>query len=213
MQRTRGPPRPQAGTLWCVVATVSSLVSQFGYPAILLLMALESCGMPVPSEVVVPLGGLLASFGKLNLVMVTVVASIANVIGSLAAYGIAARWGSRALLGPGRYLGIRAHHVRIADRWFRRYGLLAVFFGRMLPIVRTYISFPAGLSRVGLGRFVLLTFVGALPWNFALAYAGYVLGAHYDRITIWFERGGYLVALLVVVAVAAWWWRGRRSED
>src|SRR5205085_1835787 len=83
---------------------------------------------------------------------------------------------------PGRWLGIRRHHVEIADRWFARWGLLAVFIGRLLPVVRTYISFPAGLARVPLGRFMLLTFAGALPWNLTLAWIGFTLRQHYEQL-------------------------------
>jgi len=194
-----------------VSSWLASLVSHYGLIAILLLMTAESCGIPIPSEVVVPLGGALAGAGHLNFVAVVAVASLANLIGSLIAYTVAARWGAPVLLGPGRYIGIRAHHVEVADQWFRRYGLLAVFIGRMLPIVRTYISFPAGMARVPLGRFVLLTFVGAVPWNLALAYIGYVLGANYDRVTVFIQRGGYLIGLLVLAVVVVWWYRGRRA--
>ena len=196
-----------------MTATLLSLVSRYGYAGILLLMAGESCGLPLPSEVVVPAGGILAALGKLNLVAVVAVASVANLVGSLIAYGLAARWGHPLLLGPGRYVGIRRHHVTMADRWFERYGLYAVFFGRMLPVIRTYISFPAGLARVPLGRFVLLTLVGAVPWNLALALAGYALGEHYDRVAVFVQRGGYLVAVLVAVLLVAWWIRGRRAGD
>src|SRR2546423_10267834 len=148
------------------MSSLAGLVSRYGLLAILVLMTGESCGLPIPSEVVVPVGGVLAGRGQLNLVAVVLVASVANLTGSLIAYGVAARWGEPALLGPGRWVGIRRHHVEIADRWFQRYGLWAVLFGRMLPVIRTYISFPAGMARVPLGRFVGLTFVGAVPWNF-----------------------------------------------
>ena len=193
--------------------TLLSLVGRYGYAAILITMAGESCGLPLPSEVVVPAGGILASSGRLNLVLVVAVATLANLIGSLIAYGLAARWGHPVLLGPGRYVGIRRHHVNMADRWFARYGLYAVFFGRMLPVIRTYISFPAGLARVPMGRFVALTVVGAVPWNLALALAGYALGEHYDRVAVFFQRGGYLIAVLVLIVLIAWWIRGRRAED
>jgi membrane protein DedA with SNARE-associated domain len=196
-----------------VSAWLADLVTRYGLLAILVLMTGESCGLPIPSEVVVPLGGVLASGGHLNLFAVALVASIANVIGSLIAYGVAARWGLPVLLGPGRYVGIRAHHVELAQRWFSRYGLPAVFIGRLLPIVRTYISFPAGLARVPLGRFVLLTFVGAVPWNLALAYAGYTLGKNYDRVTVFVQRGGYLIAVVILVVLVAWWYRGRRDQS
>lgn len=194
-----------------MTVTLSQLVSQYGLAAIFVLMAGESCGLPLPSEIVVPAGGLLAAAGRLNLVEVALVASAANLAGSAIAYGVAARWGEPLLLGPGRWVGIRRHHVEIADGWFRRFGLPAVFIGRLLPVVRTYISFPAGLARVPFGRFVLLTFVGALPWNFALAGVGYTLGSHYEAVATFIQRGGYLLALLIVVVVVTWWWRGRRE--
>jgi membrane protein DedA with SNARE-associated domain len=195
-----------------VAATLLSLVSRYGYAAVFVLMTGESCGVPLPSEVVVPAAGLLASTGRLNVFVVAAVASLANLIGSLIAYGAAARWGEPLLLGPGRYIGIRRHHVEMADAWFRRYGLAAVLIGRLLPVVRTYISFPAGMARVPLGRFAALTLLGAIPWNLALALAGYTLGRNYERISAFIQAGGYVVALLLLVVLAAWWVRGRRAE-
>ena len=192
---------------------LNHLVTGYGLPAILVLMAAESCGVPIPSELVVPLGGVLAAERRWSVLEVALVASVANVIGSLAAYAVAARWGIAALLGPGRYIGIRRHHVELADHWFGRFGLIAVFIGRMLPVVRTYISFPAGLAGVPLGRFVMLTFVGALPWNLGLAYLGYSLGTHYDRVTAFIQQGGYLVAILLLGILVLWWWRGRQQRD
>ncbi len=196
-----------------MTAALLPFVYRYGYLGVLVLMTGESCGLPIPSEVVVPAAGVLAASGHLNLVGVVLVASVANLIGSLIAYGVAARWGHPLLLGPGRYVGIRRHHVEVADRWFERYGLLAVFFGRMLPIVRTYISFPAGLARVPLGRFMVFTLVGAIPWNFALAYAGYALGSNYETVAQFIQRGGYLIGVLIVIVLAVWYLRGRRAEE
>lgn len=172
-------------------------------------MTAESCGFPFPSEVIMPTGGLLAATGHMNLVAAIVAGALANVLGSLIAYGVAARWGEPVLLGPGRYIGIRRHHLELADGWFKRWGLLAVLFGRVLPVVRTYISFPAGLARVELLRFSVLTFVGALPWCAALALVGYVLGRNYERISGPMEKGAIVVALLVVIVVVIWYLRGR----
>lgn len=196
-----------------MTAALLPLVYRYGYLAVLVLMAGESCGLPIPSEVVVPTAGILAASGHLNLVAVALVASVANLIGSLIAYGVAARWGHPLLLGPGRYVGIRRHHVEMADAWFQRYGLFAVLFGRMLPVIRTYISFPAGLARVPLGRFVLFTVIGAIPWNFALAFLGYTLGSHYEGVAQFIQRGGYLLGVLVVIVLAVWWLRGRRAQE
>jgi membrane protein DedA with SNARE-associated domain len=134
-------------------------------------------------------------------------------VGSLIAYGLAARFGEPLLLGPGRYIGIRRHHLELADGWFQRWGLWAVFFGRVLPVVRTYISFPAGLARVDLLRFSILTFAGALPWCAALTLAGYLLGKNYDRISGPVEKIAIGIALVVAVAVVIWYLRGRRETE
>jgi membrane protein DedA with SNARE-associated domain len=194
-----------------VASAFGNLVSHYGLLAILVLMAAESCGLPIPSEIVVPVGGVLAASGRLNLIAVVLVAAVAEAIGALIAYLVAARWGTPVLLGPGRYVGIRAHHVEIADRWFQRYGIAAVFIGRLLPVVRTYISFPAGLARVPLPRFLGLSFAGSLIWDASLGLIGYVLGNNYERIAVFIQRGGYLAAALVVVVMIGWWVRGRRT--
>ena len=194
-----------------MTSTLSGLVASYGLAGVLILMAFESCGFPFPSEVIMPTAGLLAATGHMNLELAILAGAIGNLLGSLAAFGLAARFGEPLLLGPGRWVGIRAHHLELADGWFRRWGLWAVLIGRVLPVVRTYISFPAGLARIELGRFSLLTFVGALPWCAALALAGYTLGKNYDRISGPIEKGAIVVALLVVVVVVIWYWRGRST--
>ncbi|TMC89628.1 MAG: DedA family protein [Chloroflexi bacterium] len=194
-----------------MTSTLSGLVASYGLAGVLILMAFESCGFPFPSEVIMPTAGLLAAAGHMNLELAILAGAIGNLLGSLAAFGLAARFGEPLLLGPGRWVGIRAHHLELADGWFRRWGLWAVLIGRVLPVVRTYISFPAGLARIELGRFSLLTFVGALPWCAALALAGYTLGKNYDRISGPIEKGAIVVALLVVVVVVIWYWRGRST--
>jgi len=192
-----------------LTAALSNLVASYGLLGVFVLMVGESCGLPLPSEVIMPTAGLLAATGHMNLVLAIIAGGVANLVGSLIAYGVAARFGEPLLLGPGRYIGIRRHHLEIADGWFRRWGLLAVLVGRVLPVIRTYISFPAGLARIDLLRFSILTLVGALPWCAALAIVGYVLGRNYDRISGPLEKGAIAIALLVVVAVIAWYVRGR----
>jgi len=196
-----------------LTAAVSNFIATYGLAAVFVLMVFESCGVPFPSEVVMPTGGLLAATGHIQggLVAVIVAGAAANLVGSLIAYILAARFGEPLLLGPGRYVGIRRHHLELADGWFRRWGLLAVLIGRVLPVIRTYISFPAGLARVDLARFSALTFIGALPWCAALAIVGYTLGKNYDRISGPVEKGAIVVALLVAVAVVVWYVRGRRE--
>ena len=194
-----------------MTAALTNFVASYGLLAVFVLMVVESCGVPFPSEVTMPVAGLLAAAGHLNLGAVILTGAFANLVGSLIAYWLAARWGEPLLLGPGRYAGIRRHHLDIADGWFRRWGLPAVFFGRMLPVVRTYISFPAGLARVDLSRFAILTFFGALPWCAALALAGYLLGKNYERISAPIEKAAIVIAVLVAAGLVVWYLRGRRE--
>jgi len=175
-----------------------------------LLMAAESCGIPFPSEVIMPSAGVLAATGHMNMAEAIFAGAAGNLIGSLAAFALAARFGEPLLLGPGRWIGIRAHHLEIADGWFQRWGLWAVFFGRVLPVVRTYISFPAGLARINLLWFSVLTFVGALPWCAALALVGYALGKNYDRVSGPIQYAAIVVAVLVAIVVVVWYLRGRK---
>jgi membrane protein DedA with SNARE-associated domain len=197
-----------------LTAAVSNFIAAYGLVAVFVLMVGESCGLPFPSEVIMPTSGLLAATGHLKggLVAAILAGAAANLIGSLIAYGLAARFGQPLLLGPGRYVGIRRHHLEIADGWFKRWGLLAVLIGRVLPVVRTYISFPAGLARVDLTRFSILTFVGALPWCAALALVGYELGRNYDRISGPVGKAAIVIALLVVLVVIVWYLRGREPR-
>lgn len=196
-----------------MTAAVSNFIAAYGLVAVFVLMVGESCGLPFPSEVIMPTSGLLAATGHMNLVAAIIAGTAANLVGSLIAYGLAARFGEPLLLGPGRYVGIRRHHLEIADGWFKRWGLVAVLIGRVLPVVRTYISFPAGLARVDLARFSILTFVGALPWVTALALVGYELGKNYDRISGPVEKGAIGIAVLVVLVVIVWYLRGREPRS
>ena len=189
---------------------ITGWVTGGGIAAVLVLMLVESCGIPFPSEVIMPFAGYFAATGHLSLVGAIIAGTIGNLIGSLIAYALARRWGRPLLLGPGRRIGISASHLDLADRWFARWGLAAVFFGRMLPVIRTYISFPAGLARVQPVWFAVLTFLGALPWCVALALVGYEIGANYDRVAGPIGKAAIVLAVLVVAGLVAWYLRGRR---
>ncbi len=191
-----------------------SLVGTWGLLAIFVTMSAESAGLPISSEIVVPLGGALATQGKLNLVLVIAVASLANLTGSLIAFWLTRRYGERIVLSRlGRRLGLSRGHLRLANRFFERFGLWAVFIGRLLPIVRTYISFPAGVSKIGYVRFVLATLAGAIPWNFALAYAGYKLGQQYQTVAKDISPFVIPIAAGVVVLLVLAWWFGRKLGE
>jgi membrane protein DedA with SNARE-associated domain len=192
-----------------------SLVASWGYIAIFVTMAGESAGLPISSEIVVPLGGALASQGKLNFVLVVLVASVANLTGSLIAFYLTRRYGERVVLSrAGRWAGLSRGHLRLANRFFDRFGLWAVLVGRLLPIVRTYISFPAGLSKIGYLRFTLATLAGAVPWNLALAYAGLKLGQNYQTVATTLGPFAIPFAIGVVILLGVAWWFGRKlGED
>lgn len=189
------------------------LVSTGGLVAIFLTMTAESAGIPISSEIVVPLGGALASQGKLSFLGVVIAASFANLLGSLIAYLLVRRYGEGLILGPGRRVGLTAGHLRLANRFFERWGLFAVFIGRLLPVIRTYISFPAGLSRITVVPFTLATIAGAIPWNLALAYAGFKLGQNYERVSGALGPFTLPLAVAVLALVIVAYYYGRRLGE
>jgi membrane protein DedA with SNARE-associated domain len=196
-------------TTWLI-----SLVASGGPIAIFVTMAGESAGLPISSEIVVPLGGALAAQGKLSFIAVVAASSLGNLAGSLVAYLLTRRYGEQVILSrAGRWIGLSRGHLRLANRFFGKYGVWAIFLGRLLPIVRTYISFPAGLSRVRLPTFTMATLLGAIPWNFTLAYAGYKLGQHYAAVGKFLGPIGIPLAILVVILLAAAWWYGRKLGE
>jgi len=191
-----------------------SLVSTWGLIAIFVTMTGESAGLPISSEIVVPLGGALAAQGKLNFVLVVAVSSVANLTGSLIAFYLTRRYGETVILSrAGRWMGLSKGHLRLADRFFAKFGLWAVFVGRLLPIVRTYISFPAGLSKIGYPMFTIVTLLGAIPWNFGLAYAGFLLGQNYEKVATTLGPFAIPIAIGVVILLAVAWWFGRRLGE
>jgi len=191
---------------------ITNWVTSGGTIAVLLLMAINACGIPFPSEVTMPLAGYFAATGRLNVVAVVLAGAGGNLIGSLVAYGLARRFGRPLLLGPGRRVGISPSHLDLADRWFARFGYPAVFFGRFLPVVTTYISFPAGLARLQPVAFAVLTFAGALVWCSALTALGYAVGANYDKVSGPIGKAAIVLAVLVVIGLVVWYVRGRRSR-
>jgi len=189
------------------------IISAGGLLAIFITMAAESAGIPISSEIVVPLGGALAAQGKLSFVGVVIAASAGNLLGSLVAYLLVRRYGEALILGPGRRVGLTAGHLRLANRFFERWGLPAVFAGRLLPVIRTYISFPAGLSRITVVPFTLATTLGAIPWNLALAYAGFTLGQNYQRVASALGPFTIPIAILVLLAIVVAYYYGRRIGE
>lgn len=194
---------------------LQSLYGAVGYLGVLIAMAIESAMIPLPSELILPMAGWMVSDptrlepitgAPWNFWIVVVVATIGNTAGSLIAYAIGAYGGRPFLERYGRYLLIRPHEIEIADRFFRDHGSATVFFGRLLPVVRTFISFPAGVARMPIGRFVAYSTAGAVPWSIALVFAGSRLGENWKDIRHALEPFDMLIALGVVVLVALLLW-------
>jgi membrane protein DedA with SNARE-associated domain len=195
---------------------IVAVISAGGYFGVVVLMAVESACIPLPSEVIMPFAGYLVSLGQFSLVGAATAGALGCNIGSTLAYMVAAKGGRTAFERWGSYVLIGAAELDRADRFFARYGAITVFVGRLLPVVRTFISFPAGLARMPMMKFQIYSFLGAWPWCFALAYIGYVLGGRWDSDPtmrrVFHESDTAIAALLL--AGLAWFvwsrWRDRR---
>src|SRR4029079_11785726 len=200
-----------------VIPFLNSLYGAVGYLGVLIAMAIESAMIPLPSELILPYAGFLVSdpsqlepltHGWWSFWIVVVAATIGNTIGSLIGYVIGA-WGGRPFLERyGRYLLIRPHEIELAERFFDRYGSATAFFSRLLPVVRTFISFPAGVARMPLRRFVIYSTAGAFIWSALLVYAGTLLGENWEAIRHALQPFDLLIALAAGVAILLFiWWR------
>ncbi|MFZ3351748.1 MAG: DedA family protein [Xanthobacteraceae bacterium] len=197
-----------------LVSFVVAVISGGGYLGVTGLMAIESACIPLPSEIIMPFAGYLVSVGRFNLIGAATAGAIGCNIGSTIAYLVAAYGGRAAFERWGRYVLIRHEEIDRAERFFARYGAVTVFVGRLLPVVRTFISFPAGLARMPMLKFQIYSFIGSWPWCLALAYVGMVLGARWDSDPtlrrLFHEFDAVIIA--VVAAGCAWFIWSRWSE-
>ena len=164
-------------------AFVIAVIEQLGYGGVFIGMTLESTGLPLPSEIIMAFAGYVVWEGQLTLLGITLAGTLGCLTGSLVAYGIGAYGGRPLLERYGKYVLIRKNELDRGEQWFAKHGESAVFISRLLPVVRTYISFPAGIVRMDLRKFSVYTFLGSLPFCFAFAYAGVALGPHWHSIT------------------------------
>jgi membrane protein DedA with SNARE-associated domain len=193
---------------------VTATIGNHGLFAVFALMLLESMGILIPSEAISPFAGYLVSQGQMSFFAAVAAGVLGNLVGSWVAYFIGL-WGGRELwFQYGRYVGVRAHHLKVAEKWFDRYGEFTVFISRCLPVVRTFISFPAGAARMNLAKFSFYTFIGCVPWVFALTYFGYYLGENWDEVGHFLHYLDYAVALAVLAGTLYFFlrWRSSRSS-
>ena len=189
-----------------VVATIHLL----GYPGIFLLMLVESCGILMPSEVIMPFSGFLVADGAMNFWLVALIGGLGNLGGSLLAYWIGWKGGRPLIERYGKYILISKHDLNLADHWFTKHGEPAAFFGRLLPVVRTFISFPAGIAKMNIRKFSLYTFLGAFVWSALLAYAGIKLGSNWELIRQKMHNFDLFIGIVVVILIV--WYIARHIK-
>jgi membrane protein DedA with SNARE-associated domain len=194
------------GLLEAAVRLLTEALAATGYPGIVVAMALESACIPLPSEVIMPFAGFLAAQGRFTLWGASLAGAAGCALGSAAAYWVGARGGRTALLRYGRWVLITPAEVERADRFFARYGSAATFLARLLPVIRTFISLPAGVARMPFWPFLFYAFAGSLPWSYALAWAGFILGEHWEQVADLLRplEGVILVGLVALTGWFLW---------
>ena len=200
-----------------------------GLAGIVLAMAIESCCIPLPSEIIMPLAGAMLATGSqaeekhlaginpasplwLNLIFLALAGSLGSLLGSIIAYGIGSAGGRPLMLKYGRFVLISQHDADRADHFFRRWGAPTAFFSRLLPVVRTYISLPAGITKMSFGKFCLYTFLGSLPWCLLLAFIGYELGSNYTKVSGPLHYLDAVIVIVVVLLAVLYIWRHIRND-
>lgn len=191
-----------------IIEWVVGVIGALGYSGVVGLMTIESACIPLPSEIIMPFSGFLVARGVFNLHWASLAGALGCLIGSLIAYTVGYYGGRPLVQRYGRYVLVGEHEFATVDRWFARWGQWTVFISRLMPVVRTFISLPAGIARMNLPLFALYSFVGSVPWCYLLTYIGFVLGANWRRISPYMHRLDAVVIGGVVLLVA--WWLTRR---
>jgi membrane protein DedA with SNARE-associated domain len=192
-----------------LIALLIAFIAKGGYIGVMLLMAIQSACIPIPSEVIMPFAGFALAHSQWDLIVLATLASVAANLGSIPAYWIGAKGGRPLVERYGRYLLLSKRDLDLADHFFARFGSITVLVGRMLPIVRTFIAFPAGIAKMNQLRFHIYTFIGSWPWCYALAYIGMKLGAKFQtdpRFQEVFHRFHVAVELVLVVGIVWFVW-------
>ena len=180
---------------------VTSIISHLGYPGVFLLMALESACIPIPSEIIMPFSGFLVTTGQFNFWAIVIVGSLGNLAGSFLACWIGYTGGRSLVEKYGRYILLSQRDLESSDRFFRKYGQSTVFFSRLLPIIRTFISLPAGISKMDFKKFSLYTFLGVIPFTAVLTYAGVKLKENWTALQPYFHKFDLIIAIVIVLVV------------
>jgi membrane protein DedA with SNARE-associated domain len=186
-----------------IVEVITSIITTMSYPGIFFLMILESALIPIPSEIIMPFSGFLASTGKLNYIGVVLAGSFGNLVGSILTYYLGINVGRKVILKYGKYIFFKKKHLELTENLFNKYGDRVSFVGRLLPGIRTYVSLPAGIGKTKFTKFVIYTLAGSLIWNSMLTYVGMKLGSNWkniDKYSIYLD-----IAAVLAIAVFLIW--------
>ena len=189
---------------------IIQIIDSTGYAGIFVLMALESANIPVPSEIIMPFSGYLVFQGKFNLLWVALWGAFGNLAGSVISYYLGFFGGRVFLEKYGKFLFITKHDLDLADKWFQKYGTITIFASRVLPVVRTFISFPAGIARMNIWKFSVYTFGGSFIWSYFLAYVGVITGENWTILEGYFRKFDWAIVLIGVLFII--WWIGRHIK-
>ena len=193
--------------LEALFAWISGVISTLGYGGIVVLMGIESACIPLPSEMIMPFAGYLVSTGRFTLFGIALAGAIGCVVGSIPAY-YAGLYGGRALVERyGRYLLVNVDHLAWAERFFARRGEITVLVARLLPVVRTFIAFPAGMARMPMGKFIVYTFVGSFPWCLGLGWVGVKVGEHREQLTPYFHKADAVIVAAILAGIGYYVWK------
>jgi membrane protein DedA with SNARE-associated domain len=186
-----------------LIEFIISFISRVGYLGIFSLMVLESAMIPIPSEIIMPFSGFLVSAGKFGPILVVLAGSLGNLVGSILTYYFGLKVGRAFIIKYGKYVFFKKEHLEFTERLFKNYGDKISFVGRLLPVIRTYVSLPAGIGRTNFIKFVFYTLIGSLIWNSVLTFAGMQLGNNWkniDRYSIYLD----VVTICIIVGFSAW---------
>src|SRR3989338_5342279 len=185
---------------------VIQTIDQLGYLGVAVLMAVQSAAVPIPSEVIMPFAGFLAASGRFSLFLLALVASGASIIGALLTYGLGFYGWTALIKKYGRFVLINEYDLQLTQKFFAKFGNWATLLGSMTPIVRTFISIPAGIGKVKLKTFLSLYFLGSFIWSYFLVYLGFKLGENWAQLQGYFKKFDVLIVILILVGIA-WWIR------
>ncbi|OGE95304.1 MAG: alkaline phosphatase [Candidatus Doudnabacteria bacterium RIFCSPLOWO2_02_FULL_48_8] len=190
---------------------ITQTISNLGYTGVALLMAIESAAIPLPSEIIMPFSGFLVEGGRFTLLGLALAGAVGSVIGSMVTYALGYYGGRPLILKYGRYVLIFSHDLELTEKFFQKFGKFSVFIGRLLPVVRTFISIPAGIGKVPIWPFVFYAFLGSFIWSYFLAWLGFKLGENWQTLESYFRRFDAVVVIVIVIVIA--WWIRRHLKN